>query len=212
MKIILAGATGLVGHEVLDLLLKDSRVAEIIVYSRRPLNKSDPRLKVILGDLGELRDHQTELQGDVFISCLGTTIKTAGSKENFRKVDFDAIVEFAKIAKSHSAKKFILVSAQGANASSPFFYPRVKGETEEALKQLSFPALTIMRPSLLVGDRDEKRPGEEFAIKAYRLLSGVLPESLQNRLGTRVSQLAAEIVEEAMNLSPGTHTRSPADI
>lgn len=93
IKVILVGATGLVGQEVLKLLLEDNRFDEVIVYSRRPLDQSHPRLTVIRGDLAESRTHQAELRGDVFISCLGTTIKTAGTKESFRKVDFDGVLE-----------------------------------------------------------------------------------------------------------------------
>lgn len=212
MKVILAGATGLVGNEVLGLLLKDSPFEEVIVYSRKPLKINHPRLRVVLGTLDELRDHEEELRGDVFISCLGTTIKTAGSKESFRKVDYDGIVMFGEIAKGNGAKKFILVSAQGANPDSFFFYPRVKGETEEALRSLELPSLTIMRPSLLVGDRDEKRGAEEFAISAYRKLSKILPEGMNRRLGTKVSKLAKDIVAEARNPSSGFVIRTPKDI
>lgn len=108
--------------------------------------------------------------------------------------------------------KFILVSAQGANTSSPFFYPRVKGEAEAALAKLALPALTIFRPSLLVGDRREKRGAEEFAIRSYRMLSSILPSSLRRRLGTEVSRLAEEIVAEALDLTTGMEIRSPIEI
>lgn len=212
MRIVIAGATGLVGQEVLKLLLKDNEFKEIIVYSRRKLDQDDPRLRVVLGELEDLDTHRDELKADIFVSCLGTTIKTAGSKENFRKVDYEAIVKFGEIAKANGAQKFILVSAQGANADSIFFYPRVKGETEKALKDLSLSALTIFRPSLLVGERDEKRGAEELAIKTYRLLSKVLPESLDRRMGTKVMQLACDIVTEAKKLSTGVKVYSPIEI
>lgn len=212
MRIVIAGATGLVGREVLNLLLQDTQFEKVIVYSRRPLDKNHPRLRVILGELDELKSHEEVLQGEIFICCLGTTIKTAGSKENFRKVDFDGIVSFAEIAKKNEAKKFILISAQGANPDSLFFYPRVKGETERELRNLSLPALTIMRPSLLVGDRNEKRGAEGLAIKAYEKLSLILPNSLMKRMGTEVSRLATEIVKEANVFFPGTKIRSPEEI
>ncbi len=212
MKVVLAGATGLVGGEVQELLLKDSSFSKITVYSRKPLEQSHPRLKVILGNLDELKSHQDELQGDVFISCLGTTIKKAGSKESFRKVDFDGVVELGQTAKANGAKKFILVSAQGANSDSLFFYPRVKGEVEKALEDLGLPALTIFRPALLVGERDDKRMAEEIAIKAYRLISPFLPNTVKQKIGTEVSRLAEQIVGEAKDFSAGVNIRSPQDI
>src|SRR5688500_10362415 len=118
MKAVIAGATGLVGSTLLEKLFKDASFTEIISITRKPL-REHPKLKqILIENFSEL----PPVTGDVHFCCLGTTIKTAGSKDNFRKVDFDAVLNFAK-----SAKNFILVSASGANAKSPIFYNRLKG-------------------------------------------------------------------------------------
>src|SRR6478672_9521313 len=128
MKAIVAGATGLVGSELVKELLADPSFKEIIVYSRKALAMNDDRLKVIIGELGQMSSHRDELKGDIYFSCLGTTIKTAGSQESFRKVDFHGVVSFGRIAFTHKAKKMIVVSASGADSQSKIFYSRVKGD------------------------------------------------------------------------------------
>lgn len=212
ITVVLAGATGLVGSEVLRRLLQEAAVKEIITYTRKPLPLSHTKIREVMGELSEMSRHKEELRGNVFISCLGTTIKTAGSKENFRAVDFEGVVSFARIARETGAKKFITVSSSGANPDSIIFYQKVKGQTERALRELKFPSLTIFQPSLLVGDRDENRPGEKLAISVFRAISPIIPEGLDRRLGTRVGTLASMIVRESTDLSEGSRTVLPGDI
>jgi uncharacterized protein YbjT (DUF2867 family) len=203
MIAIVVGATGLVGKELVKLLLEDPTFTQVVIYVRRDPGIESPKLRVVLGELGEMNNHRDELKGDVYFSCLGTTIKTAGSQENFRKVDFHGVVSFGRIAFIHKARKVIVVSASGAHSQSRIFYNRVKGETEKALKDLRLQSLVIFRPGLLIGDRAEKRTGEKIGIEAFRLLRHVLPVKTTKAIGTEVSVLAAHMIDEAKSEKTG---------
>ena len=174
-RVLLAGATGLVGGHILQALLADRAVSEIHVLSRRELPRSDPRLQVHIVDFAAL----PSLPGvDEVYLALGTTIRVAGSRQAFRAVDLEANLAVARAAVAAGAARAGVVSAVGADAQSSVFYNRVKGELEDALKPL-FPALVIAHPSLLLGDRDSlKQPvrwGERIAAPLARLLSPFLP-------------------------------------
>lgn len=174
-RVLLAGATGLVGGHILQALLADRTVGEIHVLSRRELPRTDPRLQVHIVDFAAL----PSLPGvDEVYLALGTTIRVAGSQQAFRAVDLRANLAVAKAAVAAGATRAGVVSAVGADAKSSVFYNRVKGELEDALKPL-FPTLVIAHPSLLLGDRDSlKQPirwGERFAAPLARLLSLFLP-------------------------------------
>ncbi len=203
MKAIVAGATGLVGSELVKILLEDPDYSEVVVYSRRPLSSGNPKLKYVQGELGAMNEHSDELKGDVYFCCLGTTIKTAGSQDNFRKVDFHGVVSFGRLAFNHKAKKFLVVSASGAHSQSKFFYPRVKGEAEKALKDLKLSSLVIFRPGLLVGDREEKRTGEKIGISSFRILRHIMPTKLSKTIGTEVTHLTRRMLEESKSGNPG---------
>jgi uncharacterized protein YbjT (DUF2867 family) len=162
---LLAGATGLVGRECLRLLAADAEVAEVRVLARRALPEADrtPRVRQLLADFGDLGAHPEWFKVDWVFCALGTTMKAAGSREAFRRVDHDYPLAIARAALAQGASHFLLVSAMGANPHSPIFYNRVKGELEEALRAIGFASLTIARPSLLLGNRQERRAGEEIA-------------------------------------------------
>lgn len=153
-----------------------------------------------------------ELRGDVYFSCLGTTIKTAGSQENFRKVDFHGVMSIARIAYNFKAKKFLTVSASGAHSQSRIFYNRVKGEAEKALKDIGFTSLVILRPGLLIGDRDEKRTGEKFAITSFKVLRHVMTSKFRKKVATSVDVFAQRMVDEAKAETSGLVIVEAADI
>lgn len=203
MKAIVVGATGLVGNELLNELLGDNEITEVVAYSRKPLSLSDRKLTVIQGELSEMNTHREKLRGDLYFSCLGTTIKTAGSQENFRKVDFHGVLSFGRIAFSHKAKRFIVVSASGANSQSKIFYSKVKGEAEKALKDLGLSSLVIFRPGLLIGDRQEKRTAEKISVKTFGILKPLLPLKLSKTIATDVSILVKHMIESAKSEKRG---------
>jgi uncharacterized protein YbjT (DUF2867 family) len=172
-SIALLGATGLVGRHCLELLADDRAFERIVVIARRRFGEATaPRVQGHLIDFDELEAHADIFAVDQVICALGTTIKTAGSKERFRKVDYDIPVTAARMALRKGARHFLLVSSIGASAGSRFFYLRVKGELENALRTLGFRSVTIVRPSVLLGDRGEFRFGEEVAKRFGHLVPG----------------------------------------
>lgn len=168
--ILIAGATGLTGEHLLDRLLSEPTVARVLAPTRRPL-ATHPHLENPVGELQTLLP-QLSGQVDTAFCCLGSTIKQAGSQEAFRAVDHDLVLAFARRARELGARHLVVISALGANAGSKVFYNRVKGETEEALKAMDWPQLTIARPSLLLGARHEFRLGERLAAPLLRWLPG----------------------------------------
>ena len=168
--ILIAGATGLTGEHLLDRLLSEPTVARVLAPTRRPL-ATHPHLENPVGELQTLLP-QLSGQVDTAFCCLGSTIKQAGSQEAFRVVDHDLVLAFARRARELGARHLVVISALGANANSSVFYNRVKGETEEALKAMDWPQLTIARPSLLLGTRHEFRLGERLAAPLLRWLPG----------------------------------------
>ncbi|MBV6646783.1 MAG: NAD(P)H-binding protein [Cyclobacteriaceae bacterium] len=165
MNAVIAGATGLVGRELVRLVLSSDYYDKITILSRRPLKIKDNRLDtVIVQDFDQLKDYADKFDVEDVYCCLGTTMKKAGSKEVFRKIDFDYPIEMAKLAKTKSHfKRFLVVTAVGSNSESCLFYNQVKGQLEDALVAMDLPSLHIFQPSLLIGARDEWRWGEEVA-------------------------------------------------
>ena len=198
-RILLAGATGLTGEHLLDRLLNEPTVARVLAPSRRPL-AAHPHLENPVGELAALLP---QLSGNVDIAfcCLGTTIKQAGSEAAFRAVDHDLVLAFAARARARAlgARHLLVISALGADAHSPVFYNRVKGELEAALQAQDWPQLTIVRPSLLLGARREFRlgerllaplarwiPGKYRGIKACTLAHALWRLALEEQDGTRI--------------------------
>ena len=168
--ILLAGATGLTGEHLLDRLLNEPTVERVLAPSRRPL-AAHPHLENPVGELLELLP---QLSGkiDSAFCCLGSTIKQAGSQEAFRAVDHDLVLAFAQRARELGARHQLVISALGADANSSVFYNKVKGEMEQALKAQGWLQLTLVRPSLLLGPRNEFRLGERLAAPFMRWLPG----------------------------------------
>ena len=184
---LLAGATGLVGRELLSLLLDDADIAEVVTLTRRPLQHPHPKLQQGVVEFDQLGNFA--LPGvDDFYCCLGTTIKRAGSQRAFREVDFVYPLAIARMALAAGATRCLFVSAMGADASSRIFYNRVKGELEAALAQLPFEAVFAFRPSLLAGDREEFRGGERIALAVARPLSLLIPAKFRPVAGIDVAR------------------------
>ena len=209
----LIGGTGLTGAFLVRDLRADPAITKVISVSRKSLNISNAKLtEVLIPDLAELPSIESKIRGQLYFCCLGTTIKKAGSKEDFEKVDHDAVVAFAKIAKAHDATSFTFVSAMGANANSMIFYNRVKGRTEDDVKALGLRSLIIFRPALLVGPRTEFRLGERLATVTLVLLSRLLPTRIQKSLLTKAETLAARMLAVGKEASPGIHVILAKDI
>ena len=196
----MAGATGLVGQAVLAGLLTDKRYQAVHCVGRRPLVVQHPKLVSHVVDF----HHLTHLPGlhhvdDVFIT-LGTTIKTAGSQNAFKAVDFDAILAVADVFKRLGATKLGVISAMGADAASKVFYNRIKGQMEEALGRLGYSALLIARPSLLTGDRgalaQAARPAEKLGVLAMALFKPLIPANYQAIGADKVAKALLRAVQD----------------
>lgn len=195
---LIAGATGLVGREILQGLLADDAVAAVHVLARRPLDLRHPKLSVHTVDFAALPALPAV---DEAYLALGTTIKVAGSQPAFRAVDFDANLAVACAAQVAGAKRLGLVSAMGADVKSKIFYNRVKGELEDALAALGFEGLVIARPSFLAGDREKLgqpvRAGEKIALRVTRVLRPLIPRNYRSIAAGDVARALLQAVPAA---------------
>jgi uncharacterized protein YbjT (DUF2867 family) len=193
---LLAGTTGLIGSQVLDLLLESNDYEKVIAISRKPLDKTHPKLNNLVCELNQLQNHASELKADDAFCCLGTTMKNAKTKEAFRAVDYDAPLALAKISKENGAKKYLIISALGANKDSGIFYNKVKGEVEEAIAQVGFVSLHIFQPSLLTGSRTEQRTGEEAAQVFYKIFGFLIPRKYASIESIKVARAMVAFAKE----------------
>ena len=209
---LLFGATGLIGSYALNFLLQHPAYQKVVAFTRRPLKISPleaggehPKLIQHLIDFDQPESFRHLVKGDDLFLCLGTTMAKAGSKDAFFKVDFTYAWQAAKMAEDNGVHQLLLVSSVGANAGSLFFYSKVKGQLEEAVQQSKFWSIHIFRPSVLLGERNENRFGEEIAGKI-----GKVVDRLTGGLLTKYRPIEAEVVAKAMvsaaqGLAPGVH-------
>lgn len=216
MNVIIFGATGLVGHATLLELLNHPDINMVCSPQRRSQNIRHNKLHEVIQlqfdpDFVEGLSDEIKEKVDVIICALGTTIAKAGTSEKFRAIDFDLAFSTAKLAQKMDAK-FLVVSAAGANSNSPIFYNRVKGELEEAIKNLNLKSWIIFHPSLLIGKRTEKRTAEGLGIKFYKTLKPLLPKNLKALFGTEIDQLAKKIVDVSVEKNNESRVIGPLEI
>ena len=200
MDILHVGATGLVGQWVLARLLAVPGVTRVVAPTRRALEGVHPRLQNPVVDFEALPADADWWRVDAVICTLGTTIAEAGSRAAFRRVDHDYPLQVAESARRHGATTFALNSAMGANARSPIFYNRVKGELEDALSALDYPSLALVRPGLIDGLRTRPRAGEDRALAVSRLLRPLLPNKWRP---SRAERIADALVAAVLHPQPG---------
>ncbi|MFA5210334.1 MAG: NAD(P)H-binding protein [Proteiniphilum sp.] len=206
MNALLIGATGATGSDLLQLLLKDSEVESVTIFVRRELQITHPKLEVHLIDFDRKEQWSHLVKGDILFSCLGTTLKDAGSKEAQWKVDHDYQYLFAEAARENGVGTLLLVSSMNASPKSPFFYARMKGELEEAIRKLGFPGLMIFRPPSLIrkgSDRAMERVGVKLIgfLNRMGLLKSMRPLSTE-RLAQAMLCAAKSIREGELLLQP----------
>ena len=204
MKALVIGATGATGKDLVKQLCQDSDFDEIDIFVRRRSDFHNEKVKAHLVDFDHPEEWKHLVKGDVAFSCLGTTLKSAGSKENQKIIDYDYQFNFAKAAKENNVQDYILVSAYGASPDSKIFYSRIKGELEEAVKNLKFEKTTIFKPGMLER-KNTDRNGEVFGLKIIKFL---------NKFGLFKSQqpLPTEVLAKAMIVASKIKSNSFSEI
>lgn len=194
---IVIGATGATGQELVRGLLEDPDFTSVIIFVRHKPKIQHKKLTIHRIDFSKIEDFKALIKGEVLFSCLGTTLKVAGSKNNQYLVDFTYQYQFAQIAAENKVAHYVLVSSTGANENSIFFYPKIKGKLEEAVKELSFKQLSIFRPPTLIRQQILMRKGEKIAIKIFNDLNRL--GILQSQKPLAVSRLAQIMISEVKN-------------
>ena len=197
--LLLVGATGLVGREVVRQALADQTIERVVALTRRPLELRHLRLENHVVDFAALPTDASWWNVDAVICALGTTMRQAGSRAAFRKVDHDYVLAVARRARAHGAEVFALTSSLGAKASSGNFYLRTKGETERDLAAEGFASLTCVRPALIGGLREEQRRAEAFGLKVVALLAPVLPRRYRIAPAERIAARLLAAVRTAQS-------------
>lgn len=202
---LVAGATGLVGSQLLARLLDDPAYGTVKVLGRRPPAVQHRQLRVVASDLKDLRSLGEQLAADDVFCCLGTTLRKAGSRAAFEDVDYRMVVDLARASHAAGAQQFLVVSSVGASAHSPAYYSRVKARMEDAVAQVGFEAVHILRPSLLLGARSEKRPGEALAQRLAPALSRLCVGPLARYRPVNAGEVAEALLGWALRGTPGVH-------
>ncbi|OSZ76243.1 NAD-dependent dehydratase [Hydrogenophaga sp. IBVHS1] len=200
-RILLVGATGLVGSHVLRQALADPGVAQVVAPTRKSL-VPHPKLLNPVVDFNQLPQDAEWWRADAVVCTLGTTIRVAGSQAAFYKVDHDHPLEVAYLARRHGARAFALNSALGADTASRVFYSRTKGETERDLQAVGYPSLTLVRPGLIGGVRQESRPAEQLAVRLSQWVQPLLPRRYRVVPADRI---AHHLLQAALAGAPGVH-------
>lgn len=200
MKALIIGATGATGKELVRQLLNNTEYSEVAVFVRQPLDFNHPKLSVHIIDFEKPEEWKHLVKGDVAFSCLGTTLKAAGSKDAQWKVDFDYQYNFAKAAKENKVEDYVLVSAYGANPNSKIFYSRMKGELEVKVRAVEFEKITVFQPGMLARENSD-RSGEILGAKIIKLANSLGLFKNQRPLPTSV--LAKAMINAAKIKSNG---------
>ncbi len=201
MKALVIGATGATGKELVDQLLANEDYTSVSIFVRRATGKSHPKLTEHIVNFLEVNQFKDLIAGDVLFSCLGTTLKDAGSKENQWKIDYDIPADFAVAAKNNEVQSFVLVSSYGASAKSSVFYSKMKGKLEDFIADLHFEQYLIFRPGPLIRENTD-RLGEKISVKLIKALNAV--GLFKNLKPISTSLLAKKLIIGVKELPAGT--------
>ena len=196
---VVFGATGLVGKELVAELLSQDACEKVIAVVRRKLPLQNTKLQqVLLPDFANLKHHKDLLHAHDYYCCIGTTIKTAGSKDAFRQVDYEIPLQIAQLAEELAISNLVVISSIGANAASRNFYLRTKGEMENAVRNVYHGNLKIVRPSLLMGNRDEYRFGEKIAVAVMKISGWLFIGPMKKYRGIHARDVAKAMVKATL--------------
>jgi dTDP-4-dehydrorhamnose reductase len=202
MKALIIGATGATGKDLVNVLIRDPDYSAIVIFMRRSTGIIHPKLKEVITDFENLQDVSDHIHGDILFSCLGTTLKTAGSKEKQFHIDYEIPLQFAEIARRNGVPKMVLLSSYGASTTSKVFYSRVKGKLEQSTDNLAFDQYVIFRPGMLLR-KNTDRPAERVLVKALNLLNRL---SIAKKFRPLPTSILAEKMAKAPKVFPaGKH-------
>ncbi len=207
---IVLGATGLTGSRLVGMLLGDARFVAVKIFVRRSTGINNSKLEEHIVNFDKPEEWQNRVKGDVLFSAMGTTLKVAGSKDAQYLIDYTYQYQMARIAAANGVKRYVLISAGGADASSSIFYSRMKGELERDVQQLAFEAVHILRPGILSGNRKVVRTGERIGIAVMRVV-GAIP-GLSALRPIDVGILSAAMINASMSPEKGTHVYGMGDV
>lgn len=209
MKAIVIGSTGLVGRQIVQKLLDLDSTQEVLVFARRSLNLSHPKLIEEIVDFERIFEWEDRVRGDVLYSAFGTTLRAAHTKEKQFHIDHDYQLSVAKAAIQNGVKTFVLISTVNANPDSSFFYLRMKGQIEEQVKKLGFSSLSILRPGPLTGAREKRRLSEFFSTTVLDVLSRLVKLDIEPVDSSLVADVA---VEAGLASQEGVRVITPQEI
>jgi uncharacterized protein YbjT (DUF2867 family) len=207
-KAVIAGASGLIGSHLLDILLQSDYYDEVLALVRKELPISNKKLVQLVVDFEKLNEYKPSIAGHAIFCCLGSTKKKTPDLAIYRKIDYEYPLKLAVLAKENGVKHYHLVSAIGANPEAPNFYTKMKGEVEEAIKQVGIKCLHIYEPSLLTGDRKESRPAERFAIALMKIINPLLFGSLKKYRSIPAETVARAMYKQSLKTEEGTFVHS----
>jgi uncharacterized protein YbjT (DUF2867 family) len=202
---LIIGSTGLIGSHLLELLLESNEYEKVITFVKRDSGIQHPKLKQHIIDFDKPETYKELVIGDDFFCTIGTTIKNAGSQEAFRKVDFEYPKEFATIALQNNVKQFLIISSVGADANSGNFYLKTKGEIQDFLKNCNFESISVLQPSLLLGNRKEFRLGEKIGSFFMKLFSFLFIGSIKKYKPIQAEDVAKAMFSIAQKSHKGFH-------
>jgi len=203
-KAIIAGSTGLIGSKLLQILLRETFYDEVLILVRKKIDVQHKKLTQLVVNFDQLDSYADALTGDALFSCLGTTNKKTPDKTVYRHIDHDYPVYLAQLALKNGIGQYHLVSSIGADTGSSFFYPKTKGETEADIQQLGLPALHIYRPSMLTGNRQEKRSMEKALIAFYKIIDPLLFGSWKKYRSIQGETVAMAMYKQSTKNNTGT--------
>ena len=202
-KAIIAGSSGLIGSNLLDILLQEAFYDEVLILVRKELAIQHPKLSQLVIDFDQLETYANQLTGHAIFCCLGTTRHKTPDRAIYRKIDHDYPLILAQLAHKNGVEQYHLVSSVGANAASSTFYIKTKGETEADIQQVNFPALHIYRPSLLTGNRTEKRVEEKIVTGLFKIIDPLLFGGLKKYRSIKAKTVAAAMYKQSIKTNTG---------
>jgi uncharacterized protein YbjT (DUF2867 family) len=210
-KAIVLGASGLIGNQLVRLLLEDDSFSQVTLFVRKELSFSSNKLQQIILNFNDLEKHQNQFDGSVLFLCLGTTRKKTPNLEDYRAIDYGITLRAAKLAKSAGVEEVHLISAIGADSNSRIFYNRLKGEIETELKNIGFASTYIYQPSMLIGSRNESRPAELFFQKLMPFFDLFLRGKNAKYHSVTALKLAQALLNHHRKAEKGAHVLSYSD-